>query len=618
MEELEIIHTQQHNREMTVQENTETGEFEKGHPVGHINKYGKQKQSGGSWKYVGKKGNAKPKTGGDGMPKVGTPVKINQQGAKLISLEPFEGKDLKVEKIVETGLISEPKQVKVTDGEGNSIIVSKKDLEPRTSVRSAGKGSKQNIKDHPNYSKSDYDHLSKKGYSDKEIKAIWDRDKADGKDAVTHERKPDLVTPAGRAVEKIQNMVRDEKKGKIKKALEMDNLGVAQESLGLGEFEKAHPVGCINKYGKQKQQDGSWKYVGLPGGEGAVAQDEEDATDANADPDAEDHTHLLKEIETVARNTHTPEQKMKELIEVGLSDVGKIAQISGQDRSDVAKHFVENGITPKPSNIDAEKFKGLLPKVDVSKRWKSYRVMLNMVAKGTCKSMIAYGTGGVGKTYNMNQVFEGHGLKEFQENMLPGVGDYDYVKITGKSTPTAMFKALYQHNGKIVVFDDCDSVLKDETSINILKGALDTTGDGTITYGSGRQIKDDDGEPIPQRFSFVGRATFISNLTPSEMPQPLRSRALTVDLTMNAKETLTRLKEIVPHMEFQNNRGEVINVSAEDRNAAVNFLDKYKNQIDMGDLNARTLGQIALIKKQISDNPETDLGWGDVAISMLS
>lgn len=76
------------------------------------------------------------------MPEEGASVRINQQGAKLISLEPFEGKDLKVEKIVNTGLISEPQQVKVTDGKGNSIIVSAKDLKeskPQASKEDAAK-----------------------------------------------------------------------------------------------------------------------------------------------------------------------------------------------------------------------------------------------------------------------------------------------------------------------------------------------------------------------------------------------------------------------------------------------------------------------------------------------
>lgn len=61
--------------------------------------------------------------------KAGDKVKLSQKGAKLISLSPFEGKDLSIEKIVDTGLISEPQQAKITDGEGNSIIVSMNDLE---------------------------------------------------------------------------------------------------------------------------------------------------------------------------------------------------------------------------------------------------------------------------------------------------------------------------------------------------------------------------------------------------------------------------------------------------------------------------------------------------------
>lgn len=60
--------------------------------------------------------------------KEGDKVRIDQKGAKLMSLSPFEGKDLSVEKIIDTGLISEPFQAKVTDGEGSSIIVSMNDL----------------------------------------------------------------------------------------------------------------------------------------------------------------------------------------------------------------------------------------------------------------------------------------------------------------------------------------------------------------------------------------------------------------------------------------------------------------------------------------------------------
>lgn len=402
----------------------------------------------------------------------------------------------------------------------------------------------------------------------------------------------------------------------IKKSMEAKEFDTPEEAMEV--LEKAHPVGYINAHGKQKQADGTWKYVGRGGAGGGAAATTSATTDESAGEGATDHTHLLKDIEKIARNTHTPQQKMKELIDVGLKDVGKVATISGMNRSDVAQHFIDANITPEPSNINAETFKGLLPKIPVEKRWKSYRVMLNMVAKGLGKSMIAYGTGGVGKTYNQEEVFKGHNLKKFEDGMTPGFGDYDYVSITGKSTPAAMFKALYEHNGKTVVFDDCDSVLEDDTSVNILKGALDTTGDGTISYLSGRKMKDSNGEEIPQRFTFLGKALFISNLTSEKMPQPLRSRAFTVDLTMNADETVTMLKKIAPEMKFKNNRGERITVPEESRNAAVNLIDKYKNQIDIGDLNARTLGQIAMIHKQFKENPVEGLSWEDTAITMLS
>lgn len=724
MEEFDIINGNNHNREMLVQERTETGEFEKGHPVGYINKYGKQKQGDGSWKYVGKGTSAPAASKTEVKPsmqvfnrtmapqgsshlytfpeamqsKVNDYVKAmaanadssvlrskikgaladTERGEKYsrtltvrhsnrlftlyssygnwrIGAGGTEGTNPKLVKEIIPKL---EKEIIAVAGPDKKMSKQESLMKPHagktyeftergegeryTIYLEASDGSHlvdmswDNMDDAKKYAKK-YDFPMndiKKGENLKgglgDNKTLEDLAKLHKVDIKTLQTQvemglkvemehTDSKTKAKEIV--IDHLTEDSKYYTKLKTIEKaetmsEELIKAHELLELEDFAKAHPVGYINKYGKRKEADGTWTYVGVQGG-GATATAPA-GTDTNAEEGSEDHSHLLKDIENIARNQHTPEQKMKELIDVGLKDVGKISTVSGLDRSAVAAHFVQNNITPKPSNIDADKFKNLLPKVEVKKRWSSYRVMLNMVAKGTSKSMIAYGTGGVGKTYNMKKVFEGHRLKEFEEGMTPGFGDYDFVKITGKSTPTAMYKALYEHNGKIVVFDDCDSVLKDETSINILKGALDTTGDGTITYGSSVKLKDGNGEEIPQRFSFVGRAAFISNLMPNEMPQPLRSRALTVDLSMTADETLTMLKEIVHDMPFQNNRGEAIQVSAEDRNAAVALMEKYKNQIDIGDLNARTLGQIALVKKQMSENPQSGLNWEDVAISMLS
>ncbi len=44
------------------------------------------------------------------------------------------------------------------------------------------------LRNHPMWHQADYDYLSKKGYTNKEIKAFWDRDHAQGCTPVTHEK----------------------------------------------------------------------------------------------------------------------------------------------------------------------------------------------------------------------------------------------------------------------------------------------------------------------------------------------------------------------------------------------------------------------------------------------
>lgn len=49
------------------------------------------------------------------------------------------------------------------------------------------------IKKHPMYTNSDYQHLSGKGYSDDEIKKLWDRDHKAGNEPLVHKKAPDVV-----------------------------------------------------------------------------------------------------------------------------------------------------------------------------------------------------------------------------------------------------------------------------------------------------------------------------------------------------------------------------------------------------------------------------------------
>lgn len=411
-----------------------------------------------------------------------------------------------------------------------------------------------------------------------------------------------------------------------------------EKGMGKQYSGKDAPVGWVNAYGKQKispKGPNNWKYVGkqhagkiIPlGGTqvSATVHIEHNIPNQDAPIDKKAPSHIdPADVQAVldGGSESTPKIKLKELIDVGIHDPSKLESLTKLPYEDIVAYMDKRKIKKAVDDLDITQFNNL-PEVAVEERWATYKVMLNMVAHGIGKSLIAYGTGGVGKTWNMKNEFAKADLKEFKEGDVAGVSDYQYIKVTGYQTPKALFKNLYEHNGKIIVFDDCDKALLDETSVNLLKGALDTTGDGTIEYGSSVPIKGSDGEIIPNRFNFNGRIAFISNLDAHKMPQPLRSRAFTVDLTMDAHETVEMLRTISDKMEFQNSEGEAVFVSPEDRAAAINFVDKYKDAIDIGDLNARTLGQIALIKKQIEAMGAEQMklmkitNWENVAVTML-
>lgn len=255
--------------------------------------------------------------------------------------------------------------------------------------------------------------------------------------------------------------------------------------------------------------------------------------------------------------------------------------------------------TPKVEDEDKET-------KEVNKRFATFGRNVRNLINGGMKSMIAYGTGGVGKTYTVTKELEKAGKKAFEVGIHePGDDDYDYVKITGKVTATDLYKKLMDHNGKIVVFDDCDSVLQDKDAQNLFKGALDTSGDGTINWGSARPPKDENGKPLPNAFKFEGKCIFISNLDVKDEKmgktlQPIISRGTGIDLSMSSKQTLKRIKSIASNPKtgkLDNLQFPGVSYTEKDMKEVLNYLDKNKANKNL-ELNVRTIGALLGIKKE--------------------
>ena len=116
--------------------------------------------------------------------------------------------------------------------------------------------------------------------------------------------------------------------------------------------------------------------------------------------------------------------------------------------------------------------------------------------------------------------------------------------VRGFSTPYGLYRTLYENSNAIVVFDDCDSILRDPTAINLLKAALDSYSKRYVSWNTER------GSDLPSSFLFEGGVIFISNETLASLDQAVRTRSLCVDLSMTADQKLERMVQLVASGDF--------------------------------------------------------------------
>lgn len=198
-------------------------------------------------------------------------------------------------------------------------------------------------------------------------------------------------------------------------------------------------------------------------------------------------------------------------------------------------------------------------KFSINERFDFLTKFVSMVAKRTAPSLVVTGEGGLGKTFTVNQALQAAGLKNTTDYMGSaeiGTGSDSsipeklsrtlYTVIKGYSTAKGLYRLLYENRNRIIVFDDCDSVLRDPVALNLLKGALDSY-DRRIISWNAESFGDDD---LPRSFEFKGGVVFISNLPMYKVDQAVRSRSICVDLSMNAAQKIERMGEIIKSDQF--------------------------------------------------------------------
>ena len=177
--------------------------------------------------------------------------------------------------------------------------------------------------------------------------------------------------------------------------------------------------------------------------------------------------------------------------------------------------------------------------------------MTKAVKAGKVRSMIVTGPPGVGKSFGVEKVLGKHDLLADVANDSK-LKKYEVVK--GAMSALGLYSKLYEFQDKksILVFDDCDSVLLDDLSLNILKAALDSGNKRMIHWNTDSRLLRQEG--VPNSFEFKGGAIFITNIKFEHVKSKklkdhldaLESRCHYLDLTIDTeREKVLRIKQIV-------------------------------------------------------------------------
>lgn len=226
--------------------------------------------------------------------------------------------------------------------------------------------------------------------------------------------------------------------------------------------------------------------------------------------------------------------------------------------------------------------------------------MTRAVKGGLVRAMIVSGPPGVGKSFGVEQVLSKHDLFANVANDTK-LRKYEIVK--GAMSAIGLYKKLYEFSDKksIIVFDDCDSILLDDVSLNILKAALDSGSKRTISWNTdSRSLKAED---VPNKFEFKGGCIFITNIKFDNIKskklrdhlEALESRCHYLDLTIDTeREKMLRIKQIV-------NDGMLNSYEFDDvqKQEVVDFVDN--NRKKMRELSLRMVLKIADLRKSMPD-----------------
>ena len=152
---------------------------------------------------------------------------------------------------------------------------------------------------------------------------------------------------------------------------------------------------------------------------------------------------------------------------------------------------------------------------------------VRLVARGMSAGLFVFGAvGGLGKSRTVLRTLADEGVSP--------------IIVNSHITPLALYTSLYHNrNGRVVFFDDVDSILGSLAHLGLLRSAL--WGDPrVVTYGSS-QLDD-----LPGSFTFESRLIFCANVIPkrNDAFKAVLSRCDIFELTATQEEVVDLMRRV--------------------------------------------------------------------------
>jgi hypothetical protein len=290
--------------------------------------------------------------------------------------------------------------------------------------------------------------------------------------------------------------------------------------------------------------------------------------------------------------------------------------------------YTDNSVAiSTPSGADVA---SLVPEVQtpmftINERFDMMDQLIEMTVSGSTSAMLIGGRGGIGKSFAVQQVLARMGKTNVDEalagfNMaatkitdeddedtisekvellakMDSMGDYKIVK--GYSTPKALYRLLYENKKRVLIFDDCDAVLRDPNAINILKSALDTYEERWVSWNTEAPYSD-----LPQCFRFQGQVIFITNMDMAKIDEAVRTRCFKADLSITKEQRVERmeavLENVMPNVEIELKR-DALQLLRDNLDVAIDvsfraLMNLIKIRIDPAVKDWQKLGQFTLLQ----------------------